>query len=164
MDRAQRVRCNGPDRWQVLRFPYSYHPRSWQCVSICQIEIMKQHDMFYLFSPWENFHKDFKLLGNDLVTHVWADDEQVVWCYDDKERCIQNELNPDGVCVDSVLYGLNPSDFLPRPPWKLFAFTFWGSKPLDSKWNSPSTPWSFNPLGSEWNLVYVFSPFLVILL
>jgi len=26
MDRAQRVRCNGLDRWQVLRFPYSYHP------------------------------------------------------------------------------------------------------------------------------------------
>ena len=42
-----------------------------------------------------------------------------------------------------------------RPPWKLFAFTFWGSKPFDQKYHANSEPYSFNPLGSEWNIVSV---------
>ncbi len=42
-----------------------------------------------------------------------------------------------------------------RPPWKLFAFTFWGSKPYNQKFHSKSDPYSFNPLGSEWNIVSV---------
>jgi hypothetical protein len=42
-----------------------------------------------------------------------------------------------------------------RPPWKMFAFTFWGSKPYDQKYHSDIDSWSFNPLGPEWNLVSV---------
>ena len=44
-----------------------------------------------------------------------------------------------------------------RPPWKLFAFTFWGSKPYDMKYHSNTEPYSFNPLGSEWNIVSVLN-------
>ncbi|KDR77694.1 hypothetical protein GALMADRAFT_245822 [Galerina marginata CBS 339.88] len=103
------------------------------------IDIMKRHSIIYLFSPtWQGLtglKKDLNALGNDLVTHIWADDENVVRCFNDK-KCIQDDQNPDGI-----------------PPWKLFAFTFWGSKPHAIQWNSGSYPWSFNPLGSEWNLV-----------
>ncbi|KAL0947212.1 hypothetical protein HGRIS_013330 [Hohenbuehelia grisea] len=100
------------------------------------IRIMKKHKIFYLFSFWEHFVKDFKLLGDDLITHTWVDDEHLVWCFVNTEDCLRSATNPDGV-----------------PPWKLFAFTFWGSKPNSDKWLSGSEPWSFNPLGSEWNLV-----------
>ncbi|KAF9535474.1 hypothetical protein CPB83DRAFT_14206 [Crepidotus variabilis] len=100
------------------------------------IDIMKKHDIFYLFSPWERFHEDWKLLGNELVTHIWADDEHLVWCFSDPDRCLSTEKNPTGI-----------------PPWKLFAFTFWGSKPNSHKWGSNAEPYSFNPLGPEWNLV-----------
>ncbi|KIM37567.1 glycosyltransferase family 18 protein [Hebeloma cylindrosporum] len=103
------------------------------------VDIMKRHNIIYLFSPtWmglAGLKKDLSILGNDLVTHIWADDEHVVRCFND-ERCIQDDQNPDGI-----------------PAWKLFAFTFWGSKPNAIQWNSTSDPWSFNPLGSEWNLV-----------
>ncbi|PPQ66408.1 hypothetical protein CVT26_011277 [Gymnopilus dilepis] len=102
------------------------------------VEIMKRHDIFYLFSPTlllAGLKKDLNILGNDLVTHIWADDEHLVRCFNDKQ-CIQNDQNPDGI-----------------PPWKLFAFTFWGSKPYDNRWGSRSDPWSLNPLGPEWNLM-----------
>jgi hypothetical protein len=62
-----------------------------------QIEIMKQHDIIYLFAPWQRFHQDWKLLGDDLVTHVWADDEQVVWCFADPDKCLKTDKNPNGV-------------------------------------------------------------------
>ncbi len=62
-----------------------------------QIEVMKQHDIIYLFAPWPRFHQDWKLLGDDLVTHVWADDEQVVWCFSDPDKCLKTDKNPNGV-------------------------------------------------------------------
>lgn len=70
-----------------------------------QIDIMKRHDIIYLFSPtWlglAGLKKDLNILGNDLVTHIWADDEYVVRCFND-EQCIQDDRNPDGMYVNLV--------------------------------------------------------------
>ena len=65
---------------------------------------MKRHDIFYLFSPTlflAGLKKDLNILGNDLVTHIWADDEHLVRCFNDKQ-CIQNDQNPDGMYVNLV--------------------------------------------------------------
>jgi len=71
-----------------------------------QIDIMKRHGIIYLFSPtWlglTGLKKDLKILGNDLVTHIWADDENVVRCFNDK-KCIQDDRNPDGMYVQLYL-------------------------------------------------------------
>ncbi|KAJ7648992.1 hypothetical protein DFH06DRAFT_1208710 [Mycena polygramma] len=102
--------------------------------------LMQDEDIFIIYATFQDgtFHKDFKRLGNDLITHAWVDDEHVLWCLQDREHCIQSPQNPDGV-----------------PLWKLFAFTFWGSLRRSGKWLPPipETSWSFNPLGREWNLV-----------
>ena len=58
---------------------------------------MRQHDIIYLFSPWPRFHKDWKLLGDELITHVWADDEHVVWCFADPDKCLKTDKNPNGM-------------------------------------------------------------------
>ncbi|KAJ7139984.1 hypothetical protein C8R43DRAFT_1131722 [Mycena crocata] len=105
------------------------------------LQLMQEQDIFIIYAafPDKTFHKDFKLIGNDLITHAWIDDEHVIWCFQDPEHCIQSPQNPDGV-----------------PLWKMFAFTFWGSLPKSGKWLPPATSntsWSFNPLGREWNLV-----------
>ncbi|KAJ7208251.1 hypothetical protein GGX14DRAFT_633818 [Mycena pura] len=105
------------------------------------LELMREQDVFIIYAsfPDKTFHKDFKLLGSDLITHTWMDDEHLIWCFQDRQSCMQSEQNPDGV-----------------PLWKMFAFTFWGSLPKSGKWLPPptsDTSWSFNPLGREWNLV-----------
>ncbi|KAJ7480679.1 hypothetical protein FB451DRAFT_1238196 [Mycena latifolia] len=103
------------------------------------LDLMREQDIFIIYAafPDKTFHKDFKLLGNDLVTHTWIDDEHLIWCFQDPVHCTQSENNPDGV-----------------PVWKMFAFTFWGSLPKSGKWLPPfNTSWSFNPLGREWSLV-----------
>ncbi|KAJ7805299.1 hypothetical protein B0H14DRAFT_2881002 [Mycena olivaceomarginata] len=105
------------------------------------LELMQEEEVFIIYAsfPDKTFHKDFKLMGNDLVTHTWIDDEHLIWCFQDPKHCVQSPQNPEGV-----------------PLWKMFAFTFWGSLPRSGKWLPPSTgdvSWSFNPLGREWNLV-----------
>jgi hypothetical protein len=65
-----------------------------------QLEIMRQHEIIYLYSPWHRFHKDWKLLGDDLVTHVWADDEHVIWCFVDPDKCLKTDKNPTGMLVE----------------------------------------------------------------
>jgi hypothetical protein len=70
-----------------------------------QVDIMKRHDIIYLFSPtWpglSGLKKDLNILGNDLITHIWVDDEDVVRCFND-EQCIQDDRNPDGMYVNLV--------------------------------------------------------------
>ncbi|KAJ6583502.1 hypothetical protein DFH09DRAFT_1144632 [Mycena vulgaris] len=105
------------------------------------LRLMREQDnifIIYAAFPDRTFHKDFKRLGNDLVTHTWLDDEHLIWCFQDTEHCMLSAQNPDGV-----------------PLHKLFAFTFWGSLPSSGKWLPPigAPSWSFNPLGREWNLV-----------
>ncbi|KAH8831662.1 hypothetical protein DL96DRAFT_842747 [Flagelloscypha sp. PMI_526] len=101
------------------------------------LEIIKHHNIFLLYTNWNTFRRDWKLLGNDLITHIWADENHVLWCFNDIEGCIQSPYNPQGV-----------------PPHKLFAFTYWGATPGSGTWGgSPTRPWMFNPLGSEWSLV-----------
>jgi len=65
--------------------------------------MMRQHEIIYFFSPWQNFHKDWKLLGDDLVTHVWADDEHVIWCFAYPDKCLKTEMNPTGMSVGPPL-------------------------------------------------------------
>jgi hypothetical protein len=72
----------------------------------CQIEIMRQNNIIYFFSPWQNFQKDWKLLGDDLVTHVWADDEQVIWCFADPDKCLKTDKNPTGMLVTFLTSGV----------------------------------------------------------
>ncbi|KAJ7662262.1 hypothetical protein B0H17DRAFT_1185094 [Mycena rosella] len=105
------------------------------------LDLMREQDIFIIYAafPDKSFRKDFKLLGNDLITHTWIDDEHLIWCFQDPVNCIQSPENPDGV-----------------PLWKMFAFTFWGSLRKSGKWLPPTAgnvSWSFNPLGAEWNLV-----------
>ncbi|KAJ7085219.1 hypothetical protein B0H15DRAFT_847433 [Mycena belliarum] len=105
------------------------------------LDLMREHDIFIIYAafPDKTFHKDFKLIGNDLITHTWIDDEHLIWCFQDSQNCMQSPQNPDGV-----------------PLWKMFAFTFWGSLHKSGKWLPPKTAnisWSFNPLGREWSLV-----------
>ncbi|KAJ7626941.1 hypothetical protein FB45DRAFT_56538 [Roridomyces roridus] len=105
------------------------------------LELMQhEDDMFIIYAAFDDgtFHKDFRRLGNDLVTHAWVDDEHVLWCFEDRNHCLQSPQNPHGV-----------------PLWKLFAFTFWGSLPRSGKWlpPTPEISWSLNPLGREWNIV-----------
>ena len=70
-----------------------------------QIDIMKRHDIIYLFSPtWLGLiglKKDLNILGNDLVTHIWVDDEYDVRRFNDKQ-CIQDDRNLDGMYVNLV--------------------------------------------------------------
>ncbi|KAJ7907097.1 hypothetical protein B0H13DRAFT_701526 [Mycena leptocephala] len=102
------------------------------------LQLMQEQDIFIIYAsfPDKIFHKDFKLLGNDLITHAWIDDEHLIWCFQDPQSCVQSPQNPEGV-----------------PLWKMFAFTFWGSLPKSGKWLPPDISWSFNPLGPEWSLV-----------
>ncbi|KAJ7772875.1 hypothetical protein DFH07DRAFT_801772 [Mycena maculata] len=105
------------------------------------LKLLKDHDVFLIYAgfPEKAFQKAFKLLGNDLVSHAWMDEGHLIHCFRDPQHCIQSPLNPDGI-----------------PLWKMFAFTFWGSLPVDisGQWRPESgTSWSFNPLGREWNLV-----------
>ncbi|KAJ7747138.1 hypothetical protein DFH07DRAFT_578493 [Mycena maculata] len=105
------------------------------------LELMQEQDIFIIYAafPDKTFHTDFYLLGNDLITHAWMDDEHLIWCFQDPHSCMQSERNLEGI-----------------PLWKMFAFTFWGSLPRSGKWLPPptdDTSWSFNPLGREWNLV-----------
>lgn len=60
---------------------------------------MQHHDIFFLFSNWRTLRRDWRLLGNDLVTHIWADDRQVLWCFNDSEGCIQSSVNLRGMYV-----------------------------------------------------------------
>lgn len=121
------------------------------------MELMQEQDIFIFYAafPDKTFHKDFKLIGNDLITHTWIDDEHLIWCFQDTENCMQSAQNSDGVCV---ALGLGLDHILTRfnfsPLWKMFAFTFWGSLPRSGKWLPPlDASWSFNPLGREWSLV-----------
>ncbi|KAH8831781.1 hypothetical protein DL96DRAFT_1779297 [Flagelloscypha sp. PMI_526] len=97
------------------------------------LEIMKRQGIFIFYTDWSTFRRDWTLLGNDLVTHVWADDTQVLWCFNDSEGCIQSSANPHGVSLLSRFLGL-------------FLVMIFGE-------GSPTRPWKFNPLGSEWSLV-----------
>lgn len=76
---------------------YVSHLLSFKSIHKRQVELMKQNDIIYLFSPWQRFHKDWKLLGNDLITHVWVDDEHVVWCFADPDKCLKTKKNPNGM-------------------------------------------------------------------
>jgi alpha-1,3(6)-mannosylglycoprotein beta-1,6-N-acetyl-glucosaminyltransferase len=97
---------------------------------------MQEQDIFIIYAsfPDKIFHKDFKLLGNDLITHAWIDDEHLIWCFQDPQSCVQSPQNPEGVCVHIVLF---PAPLLTldsySPLWKMFAFTFWGSLPKSGK-------------------------------
>jgi alpha-1,3(6)-mannosylglycoprotein beta-1,6-N-acetyl-glucosaminyltransferase len=64
------------------------------------MDIMKQHDIIFFFSGWENIRRDWELLGDDLVTHVWGDDDHVVWCFADPDRCLKSDKNPAGMSVE----------------------------------------------------------------
>ncbi|KAJ7491730.1 hypothetical protein B0H11DRAFT_990001 [Mycena galericulata] len=132
---------------RVILSSWHFHPTSYDVYSSNGevqwmrpiLELLQEQDVFiiYAYFPDGTFHKDFKLLGNDLVTHTWMDDEHLIWCFQDPEYCIQSRQNPDGI-----------------PLWKMFAFTFWGSLPRSGKWLPENEkPWSFNPLGREWSLV-----------
>ncbi|KAJ6562316.1 hypothetical protein B0H19DRAFT_1259901 [Mycena capillaripes] len=131
---------------RVVLSSWHFHPTCYEDSSNGEVqwmrpilELMREQDIFIIYAafPDKTFHKDFKLLGNDLITHAWMDDEHTIWCFQDPQNCMESPQNPDGL-----------------PLWKMFAFTFWGSLPDSGKWLPPvGTSWSFNPLGREWSLV-----------
>jgi alpha-1,3(6)-mannosylglycoprotein beta-1,6-N-acetyl-glucosaminyltransferase len=58
---------------------------------------MKEEKIFYLFSFYDHFRTEFKMLGSDLISHVWMDEEHLLWCYNDDVNCVESERNPEGM-------------------------------------------------------------------
>ncbi|THV05092.1 hypothetical protein K435DRAFT_774077 [Dendrothele bispora CBS 962.96] len=99
------------------------------------LDVFKDNNYFMLWDGYDHLNKAYKHYG-EIVTHVWSNDDHVIWCVNDTVTCIESPENPDGI-----------------PAWKLFTFTFWGSPRGWQNFRAPRAPWSFNPLGGEWNLV-----------
>ncbi|KAJ7596009.1 hypothetical protein C8J56DRAFT_923810 [Mycena floridula] len=99
------------------------------------IEVLRKRNYFFIISPYTSLMETYSSLGS-LVTHVWAEDQHVVWCINDTIGCLESPENLHGI-----------------PVWKIFAVSFWGSTPGSGYWSAPEETWSFNPLGNEWNLM-----------